>query len=48
MSKVTEQVETIIQPVLDELNFELVDVEFAKEGRDHYLRIAIDKPGGSI
>lgn len=46
MSKVTEQVETIIQPVLDELNFELVDVEFAKEGRDHYLRIAIDKPGG--
>lgn len=46
MSKVTEQVETIIQPVLDELNFELVDVEFTKEGKDHYLHIAIDKPGG--
>ncbi|ARJ51709.1 ribosome maturation factor RimP [Staphylococcus lutrae] len=46
MSKVTEQVETLIQPVLNELHFELVDVEFAKEGREHYLRVAIDKPGG--
>ncbi|QLK85880.1 ribosome maturation factor RimP [Staphylococcus sp. 17KM0847] len=46
MSKVTEQVETLIQPVLDELGYELVDVEFVKEGRDHYLRISIDKPGG--
>ncbi|PTK48467.1 ribosome maturation factor RimP, partial [Staphylococcus nepalensis] len=33
MSKITEQIETIIQPVLDELNFELVDIEFTKEGR---------------
>ncbi|KFE42859.1 ribosome maturation factor RimP [Staphylococcus agnetis] len=46
MSKVTEQVETLIQPVLEALNYDLVDVEFAKEGRDHYLRISIDKPGG--
>ena len=46
MSKITEQIETIIQPVLDELNFELVDIEFTKEGRDRYLRISIDKEGG--
>ncbi|UEX89315.1 ribosome maturation factor RimP [Staphylococcus ratti] len=46
MSKVTEQVETLIQPVLEALNYDLVDVEFAKEGREHYLRISIDKPGG--
>ncbi|MBI5974907.1 ribosome maturation factor RimP [Staphylococcus canis] len=46
MSKITEQVETLIHPVLNELNYELVDVEFVKEGRDHYLRIAIDKEGG--
>lgn len=46
MSRVTEQVETLIQPVLEALNYDLVDVEFAKEGRDHYLRISIDKPGG--
>ncbi len=46
MSKITEQVETLIHPVLDELNYELVDVEFVKEGRDHYLRVSIDKEGG--
>ncbi|RLY74978.1 ribosome maturation factor RimP, partial [Staphylococcus hominis] len=26
MSKITEEVETIITPILDDLNFELVDV----------------------
>ena len=33
MSKVTEQVESIIQPVLNDLNFELVEVEYKKEGK---------------
>ena len=46
MSKITEQVETIIQPVLNDLNFELVEVEFTKEGKDHFLRVSIDKEGG--
>ncbi len=36
MSKITEQVEAIIQPVLNDLNFELVEVEFTKEGKDHF------------
>lgn len=46
MSKITEQVEAIIQPVLDDLDFELVEVEFTKEGKDHFLRVSIDKEGG--
>lgn len=46
MSKVTEEVEAIIQPIIDELNFELVEVEYVKEGKDHFLRISIDKEGG--
>ncbi|UIK47805.1 ribosome maturation factor RimP [Staphylococcus pettenkoferi] len=46
MSKIAEKVEPLIQPVLEELNFELVDIEFTKEGKDHYLRVSIDKPGG--
>ncbi|RIO60405.1 ribosome maturation factor RimP, partial [Mammaliicoccus sciuri] len=46
MSKITEQVEAIIQPVLNDLNFELVEVEFTKEGKDHFLRVSIDKDGG--
>lgn len=46
MSKITEQVETLIQPVLDKLNFELVEVLFEKEGKDFFLRVSIDKEGG--
>ncbi|HCW8438591.1 TPA: ribosome maturation factor RimP [Staphylococcus aureus] len=46
MSKITEQVEVIVQPIMEDLNFELVDVEYVKEGRDHFLRISIDKEGG--
>ena len=46
MSKITEQVEALIQPVLNDLDFELVDIEYVKEGKDHFLRISIDKEGG--
>ncbi|MCE4956742.1 ribosome maturation factor RimP [Macrococcoides caseolyticum] len=46
MSKITERVETIVTPIVESLGFELVDVEYVKEGPDYYLRIAIDKPGG--
>lgn len=46
MSKVAAQVEELIQPVLESLNYELVDVEYVKEGPDYYLRISIDKDGG--
>ena len=38
MSKITEQVEALIQPVLNDLNFELVDIEYVKEGKDHSFR----------
>ena len=30
----------------DEKGFELVDVEYVKEGQDYFLRAYIDKPGG--
>ena len=36
----------LIQPLIDANNFELVDVEFVKEGSDWYLRVYIDKDGG--
>lgn len=38
--------EQLIQPLIDANNFELVDVEFVKEGSDLYLRVYIDKDGG--
>jgi ribosome maturation factor RimP len=43
---IVEVVTDIAQPVVDEAGFELVDVEFVKEGSNWFLRIFIDKPGG--
>ena len=38
--------EALIQPMIDEHHFELVDVEWVKEGANWYLRVFIDKEGG--
>ena len=38
--------EELITPILDRRNFELVDVEYVKEGSTWYLRVYIDKEGG--
>jgi len=38
--------EELITPILERMNFELVDVEFVKEGGIWYLRAYIDKEGG--
>ncbi|WNS77576.1 ribosome maturation factor RimP [Bacillus sp. DTU_2020_1000418_1_SI_GHA_SEK_038] len=46
MSKVTDTVGQLVTPILDELNIELVDIEYVKEGRDWFLRVFIDKENG--
>ncbi|AZP05433.1 ribosome maturation factor RimP [Jeotgalibaca ciconiae] len=46
MSRVVDVVKEAVLPVVEERNFELVDVEFLKEGKSWFLRIYIDKPGG--
>ena len=38
--------EELITPILDRMNFELVDVEYVKEGGTWYLSAYIDKEGG--
>ena len=38
--------ESLILPILERMNFELVDVEYVKEGSVWYLRAYIDKEGG--
>ena len=43
---VEQQTETLLEPILTEFGFELVDVEYVKEGSNWYLRVYIDKPGG--
>ena len=41
-----KRIEELIQPTVTEMGYELVDVEFVKEGPNWYLRIFIDKEGG--
>ena len=41
-----QKTEEILQPIVEEHGFELVDVEYVKEGSNWYLRAYIDKPGG--
>ncbi|WP_277677860.1 ribosome maturation factor RimP [Gracilibacillus dipsosauri] len=43
---VTKQTETLVKPILDELQLELVDVVFEKEGQNWFLRVYIDKENG--
>ena len=38
--------EGYLEPITERMGFELVDVEFVKEGADYYLRAYIDKEGG--
>lgn len=46
MSKrIADQIEELFLSVLDE-KYELVDVEYVKEGAFYYLRVFIDKDGG--
>lgn len=41
-----QKTEEILLPIMEEYGFELVDVEYVKEGSTWYLRAYIDKPGG--
>lgn len=38
--------EELVMPIIEANNFELVDVEYVKEGSNWYLRFYIDKEGG--
>lgn len=41
-----QKAEALIMPLIEQNQFELVDVEYVKEGGSWYLRAYIDKPGG--
>jgi ribosome maturation factor RimP len=44
--KIEDVICEIANPITEKNNFELVDIEFIKEGSNWYLRVYIDKPGG--
>ncbi|MDP4179803.1 MAG: ribosome maturation factor RimP [Bacillota bacterium] len=44
--KIEDIVTEMVTPIVENNNYELVDVEFLKEGASWYLRVYIDKEGG--
>ncbi|MFD1018222.1 ribosome maturation factor RimP [Thalassobacillus hwangdonensis] len=43
---VTTVTEEMVQPILEQMDLELVDIEFKKEGKNWFLRVFVDKEGG--
>ena len=41
-----DKITALVQPIADELSYELYYVEYIKESGEYYLRIYIDKPEG--
>lgn len=46
MASIEERVEKLVQPTIEKIGYDLYDVEYAKEGKNYFLRIFIDKPEG--
>ena len=46
MANIEEKVESLVKPIIQNLGYDLYDVEYAKEGKDYFLRIFIDQETG--
>lgn len=46
MASIEERVENLIKNEVENLGYELYDVQYAKEGKEYYLRVFIDKETG--
>ena len=46
MANIEERIENLIKSKIENLGYELYDVEYVKEGKDYFLRIFIDKQDG--
>lgn len=46
MASIEEKVESLIKEKIQELGYELYDVQYSKEGKDYFLRVFIDKEDG--
>jgi len=48
LASIEERVEKLITPKVEELGYSVYDVQYAKEGKDYFLRIFIDKKDSKI
>ena len=46
MANIEEKVAKLVEPIIEEIGYELYDVEYAKEGKNYFLRIFIDDEKG--
>lgn len=48
MANIEEKIEKRISNIISDLGYKLYDVQYAKEGKDYFLRIFIEKEDGEI
>lgn len=48
MANIEEKVENLIKKPIENLGYNLYDVQYVKEGQNYFLRVFIEKPNGSI
>ena len=48
MANIEEKIENLVKPKIEDLGYELYDVQYVKEGQNYILRIFIEKPNSSI
>ena len=46
MANIEEKIENLLKPKIENIGYELYDVEYVKEGKNFFLRIFIDSPKG--
>ena len=46
MANIEDKVESLISKTINDLGYELYDIEYVKEGKDFFLRIYIDSEKG--
>ena len=46
MASIEEKVAKLVEPIIEEIGYKLYDVEYAKEGKNYFLRIFIDNEKG--
>ena len=46
MANIEEKVEKLVKPIIEKIGYELYDVEYAREGKNYFLRIFIDNEKG--
>ena len=48
MASIEERVEALVKKPIENLGYQLYDVQYAKEGKDYFLRIFIENQNGQI